>query len=108
MGARAQVRVKDTVVLLYTHWGSSTLIKDIKKAIARRQRWDDPEYLTRIIFETMIVNQKAIGEETGFGIGTSEHCDLDYNPIIVDCKKRTVTHHGLTLSFEQLLDTVTK
>ena len=78
MGARGQVSIKyddNTKVYLYTHWGVGELKADVQKALARKQRWDDEEYLTRIIFDAM--KGEDITGETGFGIGTSEHEDIE-------------------------------
>ena len=100
MGARAQVFMKDEGVYLYTHWGSESLVDDVKQALvssAGRNRWNDPEYLARIIFDVMEGDDH--GGEYGFGIGRSKHGDLDYEPITVDCKNQTVTVHGETKSF---------
>jgi len=100
MGARAQVFMKDEGVYLYTHWGSGSLVDDVRLALASpygRNRWDDPEYLARIIFDVMEGDDH--GGETGFGIGGSEHGDLDYAPITVDCNNQTVTVDGETKSF---------
>jgi hypothetical protein len=91
MTASAQVCIKNgnDEVYLYTHWGSAELPSLVARALARRQRWTDPEYLARIIFDTM--TEGYHGEEMGFGIGLHRHGDLDYEPIVVDVKHRTVT-----------------
>ena len=89
MGARTQVLIKDTGVYLYSHWGSHNIVETVKKALAKEWRWDDPEYLARIIFETMI--GREFGSETGFGIGTSMHGDID-NLVTIDCNKQTVSY----------------
>jgi hypothetical protein len=88
MGDRGQVLMKNEKVYLYTHWGASELIKDVEKAIAKRVRWDDEEYLARIIFDEMIGKNK--GEETGFGIGGKKHGDI-WRLITVDCDNETIT-----------------
>lgn len=78
MGARAQVLIEEEGVYLYTHWGSGTIKEDVQRALDSERgkaRKDDPEYLARIIFEEMIGDER--GSETGFGIGTSEHGDID-------------------------------
>jgi len=88
MGDRAQVHIKDVKVWLYTHWGKSTLVEDVKRALAKRLRWNDPEYLARIIFEEMVGDQT--GTETGFGIGCAQHGDVwDY--IEINCKDQIVS-----------------
>lgn len=78
MGARAQVLVKDTGVYLYTHWGSGSVKDDVQRALNSERgqsRKHDPEYLTRIIFEELVGDER--GSETGFGLGTEAHGDID-------------------------------
>ncbi len=100
MGARAQVHIEDENVYLYTHWGSGNLVNDVKTALssqAGRNRWNDPEYLARVIFDVMQNGEQ--GGEIGFGIGGSAHDDLDYDPIEINCANQTVTVNGVTKSF---------
>jgi len=69
MGDRGVITVKqwkEGKVHLYTHWDASNLEAVLSSALAKRWRWDDPPYLTRIIFEEMI--KDAIDQETGYGI----------------------------------------
>lgn len=88
MGARAQVKIKDTGVYLYTHWGSGSIAENVQDALSRRERWNDPEYLARIIFDQMTVGQA--GGSTGFGIGASQHGDIEVL-ITVDTENQLVT-----------------
>ena len=74
-------------VWLYTHYCGHELLTMVQKAIQRKQRWNDSAYLTRIIFDTMSAGQQ--GEETGFGISTSQ-CDNQHDYIIVDPGKQEV------------------
>lgn len=90
MGMRAQVHIEDTGVYLYTHWGSETLADVVKETVKEGARLNDPEYFTRILFEKMIDAEDARGTETGFGIGTTAHGDLEYPPIEVNCRIGTV------------------
>jgi hypothetical protein len=91
MGDRGNIAVKQRGdrghVFLYSHWGGTELPQDLQKALARRQRWTDPAYLTRIIFDTMTEGQQ--GEETGYGISAglsdNEHVILE-----VDCETAKV------------------
>lgn len=80
MGARAQVFIKDAGVYLYTHWGADNLENVVMQSLnserGKNRRTDD-EYLARIIFEDMIEAEGGRGEETGFGIGTSMHGDIE-------------------------------
>jgi len=100
MGDRAQVLIKDTGVYLYTHWESYRLQEIITKAIAKKWRWDDPEYLARIIFDEMLKDNH--GEETGYGIGTSEHSDINLL-ITVNCEaKSVIVGNKVEFSFREL------
>jgi len=87
MGDRGQVLIKDTGVYLYSHWGATELVKDVQTALKKRWRWDDEEYLARIIFDVMVGESQ--GEETSFGIGTEKHGDI-WILITVDCGNQTV------------------
>ena len=92
MGDRANVYVPGDDkggVYLYTHWSGHNLPIVVKKALAKRWRWDDPPYLTRIIFDKMTDGRH--GEETGFGIST-RICDNNGYPIVrVDCSRTQVS-----------------
>lgn len=87
MGDRGNIKVYqyegDAPVYLYTHWRGSEIYKVVKTALARRLRWEDPPYLTRIIFCELVKGDEA--SETGFGITTSigdnEHTIIGVNPI---------------------------
>ena len=72
MGDRGQVKVAG--IYLYTHWGAEDLVKNVKQALSLGWRWDDKEYLARIIFDVM--SKGCHGEETGFGIGSTQHEDI--------------------------------
>lgn len=87
MSTRAQVFINDTGVYLYQHSDGYELARTVKEAIARGERLDDPEYLTRVIFNEMI--KDSIGDSTGYGIGTIQHSDIEYL-ITVDCEKQTM------------------
>jgi hypothetical protein len=88
MGSRAQVLIEDEGVYLYTHWGSATIEEDLKKWIPlAKGRWKDPEYFARVIFSNMI--REHMDGETGFGIGGSEHGDID-TLITINCEQGSV------------------
>lgn len=94
MGDRGQVNIKDVGVWLYTHWGASELPEAVKRALAKRWRWDDPEYLSRIIFDEMTAGQQ--GSETGFGINSKGPHGDERRIIEINCDKKTVVviNHG--------------
>lgn len=103
MGDRAQVAIKQgaKTVYLYTHWGGSELPSVVRAALARQQRWDDPEYLTRIIFCQMV--KRDVDAETGFGIGTQLHDDNEHPLITVDPDKQTIKIGSVVMAFADFI-----
>ena len=87
MGDRAQVLIEDEGIYLYTHWHGSELKEIVRKALAKKWRWNDSEYLARIVFDEMV--GKGQGQKTGFGIGSSKHSDI-HTLIEINCKNQTV------------------
>lgn len=111
MGDRAQVHIEDTGVYLYTHWGATNLPTTVANALGRDARWNDPEYLARIIFDEM--TEGSHGSETGHGIGMEQHGDV-YRVVHINCAEREMTletgsaawhdddeRETVTFSFEQ-------
>ncbi len=91
MGDRGNVIIREKSkpdIFLYSHWGGSELPGDVKRALAKKWRWDDKAYLTRIIFEEMVPKEQH-GDETGFGIDTQQ-CDNEHAYVVVDVTKKTV------------------
>jgi len=96
MGDRANVVIiaddeeieANRAVFLYGHWSGSELPEDLKRALDRKERWDDPQYLSRIIFEEMIPASQR-GAETGFGITTTMG-DNEYPLLVVDCPRQVI------------------
>lgn len=108
MGDRGQIKViqSNGTLYLYTHWDGNSLIGTVKEALSKKERWDDEEYLTRILFSAMIA--KDIEGTTGFGIGFREHGDLDNPVITVDCIRQEVTFKlnegpSINLSFSEFI-----
>ena len=117
MGDRRNVVVEfenGTSVALYTHWTGSDLPQTLAKALDRgRSRWDDPAYLTRIIFSEMIAAEAGddvvavLMGETGFGIepipaGSDAYCESDpgYDLTLSFADKQVYDGDGTTYSFE--------
>lgn len=100
MGNRANVYVQDgddNGVYLYTHWGGSELPEVLRDALRRgRDRWDDAQYLARIIFCEMV--QDNVMDLAGYGI-TSRVWDGDGGIIEVDPEEQVVAFKGKTISF---------
>jgi len=106
MGSRSNVCVKskkcfDHEIYLYSHWDGSDLAVTLKKALKRgKDRWEDPSYLTRIIFSEMIKND--VDGLTGYGI--SNHLlDNEYNILYVDTDSQTVNVGYKSFSFEEFI-----
>jgi hypothetical protein len=78
MGDRGQVRIVSEGspdLYFYTHREASNLPEIVASALERgRSRWNDPEYLSRIIFSEMI--KDSVMDLTGFGICGSQHDDV--------------------------------
>ena len=101
MGDRGQILMKKSGVYLYSHWGGSELNKIVKSALRQKLRWDDVEYLTRIIFCEMI--KEDVAGETGFGIGTKEHRDNEHPIVIVDTDTQTVRIGKTKKTFQEFI-----
>lgn len=96
MGTRSQVHFVNSGVYLYQHWDGNLLSSRVQRGLSLNERWNDEEYLTRIIFDSMKSEieaylKKEYGEKpyTGFGIGTTRHWDIEYL-VEIDVEKQTV------------------
>ena len=89
-------------IYLYGHWMGMKHVKILKDALKRgRGRWEDPSYLTRIIFSEMIKDD-VMGER-GFGI-SPDLIDNEYPLLTVNVALQTVTLEGYKiLSFEDFI-----
>lgn len=81
MGDRGQVKIigtsegSSTELYFYTHWCATSLENFVSDALNRgRGRWNDSEYLNRIIFSEMIKDE--VMSDIGFGIGFEPHADI--------------------------------
>jgi len=92
MGDRANIVVKQepdnpAEIFLYSHWGGEGLVTVLHRVLSRRDRWNDPAYLTRMIFSAMVKDD--IDGSTGFGIGI-DRPDNSYPYIVVDVPNQEV------------------
>lgn len=114
MGDRANVVMIDKAygtgetleTFFYTHWRGSELPYLVQTALRRKQRWNDPAYLGRIVFCTMLDDDDVRGE-TGFGI-SGQIGDNSYPLIVVDALMQVVRFEDpdtrlclLSYSFEE-------
>jgi hypothetical protein len=104
MGDRANIHVrendKDTGVYLYTHHGGTEAPKTLQDALSKRLRWDDCQYLTRIIFCQMV--KVDIDGETGFGISAFLG-DGASRVLRVNTENKTVSFEDRVWTFEEYL-----
>ncbi len=89
MGDRGNIIVRNEGqpdLFLYTHWKGSMLAGIVASALNRKQRWDDPQYIARILFDEL---EDGDSGETGYGISTFIG-DGDDQCVIVNCSKQQV------------------
>lgn len=106
MGCRGQIKIEETGVFLYTHWGAKTLANDLRNILKldiAQNRIDDPEYLTRIIFSNLI--KKDINGECNFGIGTSEIGDIEIL-ITLDARNDVISIEDFRVGKTIIYDTI--
>lgn len=106
MGDRANVRIIDDCdpelsTYLYTHNKGTELPEIVRRALAKRWRWGDASYLTRIIFCEMVDGDEK--SETGFGISATRG-DYNHPDIVIDCKAQMVSKEDETWTFEQYIE----
>jgi len=117
MGCRGTIEVwengaapksAEAPVVLYTHYGAHDMLEDLRHVLKRKQRWDDPSYLCRMIFSEMIKDD--IEGETGYGITTSNVGDALIE-IVVDINRKEViyklphdTSRTKKFTFEELIN----
>lgn len=80
-------------IYIYSHWdgdedvNTSPLAKMVRKALKRKERWDDESYLARIIMSEVI--RESLDSETGYGLQPYE-VDPEFPTIVVDLVAKTV------------------
>lgn len=77
-------------IYFYSHWGGSELPGVVHHALGRRLRWDDPPYLARIIFCSLVKGQES--GETGYGISPGI-CDNEHSLLVVDTENNRIRYH---------------
>ena len=103
MGNRANVKLVDgnSTVFLYTHNYGGILPAILRNALAKKERWDDGQYLARIIFQEMLGSDKGT---TGYGISSIVRDGSD-KILVVDVSDQTVSMANKKWSFSDYLDT---
>lgn len=88
MGDRGNIVVRDrdgSEVWLYSHWFGASMPAILQSAL-KRGRWDDGQYLARVIFQTLVGDD---GELTGYGISAVMR-DNEHAILVVDIAKKIV------------------
>jgi hypothetical protein len=62
-------------VFLYTHDSAHDLMHVVLETLSKKIRWDDPDYLSRILFCSLIPIEFWKSDK-GFGIGTQMYNDI--------------------------------
>lgn len=93
MGDRGQIEfiMEEGSLYFYTHWRASELPDLVRAALARsRERWDQPDYLTRIIVSEVMVDE--IRELTGYGFALSPYVDA-WRTVVINLGDNEVAVH---------------
>jgi len=98
------VRWFNTPLYLYSNWDGDELPLVVASALVRGQdRWNDPEYLARIIFCEMV--KDSVLDTNGFGISTypqtSECAEVH---VYFDWPAGRVEVDGLSLPFQDFIE----
>ena len=89
MGVKGQVHIEDDNVWLYTEYEGYNVLNIVEKALRRgRSRWNNPEYLARIIFSEM--TRDYIDGLEDYGIGARKHNGVEWS-VGINCQNQTVT-----------------
>lgn len=89
MGDRCNIVMKQSKgnVWYYGHWAGHDYTKAVQRALAKNERWDDAPYLSRMVFDQFVGEDR--GQSTGFGISL-EMEDNEHDICVVDCETQTV------------------
>jgi hypothetical protein len=74
---------------LYTHYLADSLVNIVYQSLKLGLRWDDADYLARIIFCRMVPPDQLLNDK-GFGIGVRQYGDINLL-ITLDCRDQTIT-----------------
>lgn len=84
MGDRGNIviRTNGTNLFLYTHWRGCCIGSIAHAALSKRERWSDPGYLARIVFQEMIGNDTST---LGFAISADGPPDNEHDFLVLEC-----------------------
>lgn len=98
-------------VYLYSHNTANELVSVVSDVLSRQVRWDDPDYLSRMLFCRLIPKNKW-DDELGFGIGTQLYRDVNmlisldtvHQTIRISSAFETYITNSITMSFDDFLN----
>lgn len=71
------------VIYLYSHWGATSQVSDLQEAIREaHERWDDPDYATRIAVSHLIGDDWK-RTKTNYGLSVGSYCSPDLPYVLV-------------------------
>lgn len=76
-------------IYLYAHHTAEELIREVHQALSLKTRWNDPDYLAKLVFCRM-VPLELWKEEGGFGIGTQLYADINLL-VSLDTTRQVIT-----------------
>jgi hypothetical protein len=107
----AQVEIVSQIgrVYLYSHEGASSIVKTVFEALSKRKRWDDADYLARIVFCEMIPAE-CWESDSGYGIGTTLYASTNVLVTIDTERQRVIVqsalnkHESNSYTFESFIE----
>ena len=99
MGDRRNVVVtgRGSRVFLFTHADGTELPRVVQEVLRRKQRWTDPAYLGRMLFQGMVGGDQS---ELGYGVSSVQQ-NSNHDDVLVDTDKQEVTIGARTWTFEK-------
>lgn len=91
-------------IYLYSHDRARNLLANVHNVLSKEIRWDDPDYLSRMIFCEIVPEEYWYNDE-GFGIGTQLYADTEIL-ISLDTVKETITVSSALHEFENFKMTI--
>lgn len=95
-------------VYLYTHNDAKGLLTIVHNTLSLKVRWDDPDYLSRMLFCEMIPEQ-FWSSNSGYGIGTQLYADVELL-VSIDAVNQKITlssgsheFSNFSMSFEEFI-----
>lgn len=104
------ISTENDSIFLYTHDLADSLVNDVYQALKLGARWDDADYLARIVFCRMMPPEQLLNDK-GFGIGAKQYGDINLL-ITLDCRDQTISvisslmenKHKYSMTFTEFLE----